>query len=308
MQLPPYDPPEMPAKDDFIGLRAAAEQLGVHYMTAYRYVRLGTLPARKVSGTWRVRIEDLRAVTSRHQPQPGPGGIRWEPYRTQLREQLVAGDEPGAWSVVERALVSGSSAQDIHLELMTPVLREIGDSWARGELEIAAEHRASSIAARLIGRLGPSFARRGRKRATVVIGAVAGDYHSMPLAILGDIIRGQGLGVVDLGADTPAESFVDAARTRDDVIAVAVGVGSDQRVEAARHTAALLHQEIPDVRVFVGGPAVGSEQDARAIGADEYGTTALDVALRCAELAAASRPARSQSRRTPTERGDHETP
>ena len=158
MQVPPYDPPPMPDDSELIGLRAAAEQLGVHYMTAYRYVRLGTLPAHKVGGTWQVRLDDLRALTNRETAQPGPGGIRWPPYRKQLRDRLIAGDEPGAWSIIERALVSGAPARDIHLELMVPVLRDIGEAWARGEFDIAAEHRASSVAARLIGRLGPSFA------------------------------------------------------------------------------------------------------------------------------------------------------
>jgi methanogenic corrinoid protein MtbC1 len=286
MQDGPYDRPPVPEDDELVGLRAAAERLGVHYMTAYRYVRIGTLPARKVDGSWQVRIGDLRSLTEQEPPKPGRGGIRWGPYRRQLRERLVAGDEAGAWSIIERALVSGAPAQDIHLELMVPVLGEIGDAWASGELDIADEHRASSVAGRLIGRLGPSFARRGRKRATVVIGAAAGDQHSMPLAILGDIIRGRGLAVVDLGANTPAESFVDAARRQDDVIAVAIGVGSDEVVEAARRTTALLHEQLPGIRVFVGGPAVTSEPEARALGADEYGATALDVATRCIELAA----------------------
>ena len=34
-------------------LNEAAELLGVHYMTAYRYVRLGFLQATKVGGCWR---------------------------------------------------------------------------------------------------------------------------------------------------------------------------------------------------------------------------------------------------------------
>ena len=129
------------------------------------------------------------------------------------------------------------------------------------------------------------------KRATVVIGSAPGDQHSMPLAILGDIIRGQGLAVVDLGANTPAESFVESVRKHDDVIAVAIGVGSDEIVDAATQTAALLHEQVPGIRVFIGGPAVRSEAEARALGADEYGATALDVANRCVS----SRPAESDA-------------
>jgi methanogenic corrinoid protein MtbC1 len=93
--------------------------------------------------------------------------------------------------------------------------------------------------------------------------------------------------VVDLGADTPAASFVETVRARDDVVAVAVSVGSDSTVEHARDVADRVHAELPGVAVFVGGPAIGDEVTARRLGADEYGATALEVAGRCAELAAA---------------------
>ncbi|MBM3675591.1 MAG: hypothetical protein FJW88_11745 [Actinobacteria bacterium] len=275
-----------PPRDDLIGLRAAAEQLGVHYMTVYRYVRLGTLPARKVKGAWQVRLADLWGVASRDEAGPGPGGVQWGPYCAELRDRAVAGDEPGAWSVVERARVSGATAEDIHLKLIAPVLAGIGDAWGAGELDIATEHRASGVATRLIGRLGPSLARRGRKSGTVIIGAAAADHHSIPLAILGDIVRGRGLNVVDLGANTPAATFLDTARAYDNIVAVAIGVGSDDSIESARHTARLFHNELPGSRVFIGGSAITDEREARVLGADEYGATALDVALCCVELAA----------------------
>ena len=216
MEETPEDPSQNDHADapvgsgDLIGLRAAAERLGVHYMTAYRYVRLGTLPATKVGGEWRVRLADLEAVAHREISVPGAGGLRWPRYRTQLEDRLLAGDERGAWSVVERALASGAPNRDIHLELISPVLRSIGERWAAGEVEIGQEHRASSVASRLVGRLGPSFARRGRKIGVVVIGAVAGDHHSIPVAILGDILRGEGFEVIELGADTPHQSFLHA--------------------------------------------------------------------------------------------------
>ncbi len=290
MQDGNQDPPSVtpnPSSDeaDLIGLRAAAERLDVHYMTAYRYVRLGTLPATKVGGEWRVKVADLARVTQQDEPRPGPGGLRWPKYRTQLGDRLIAGDEAGAWSVVERALASGATARDIHLELIAPALRTIGEKWTHGDLDVADEHRASSVAGRLIARLGPSFARRGRKRGVVVVGAAAGDHHSIPVSILADILRGEGLEVIDLGANTPPESFVRTALDRDDVVAVAISVGSDVSLPSARQAAAHVHRYGPGIPVFVGGPAVLTEEDARGLGADEYGTSALDVALRCLELA-----------------------
>ena len=52
-----------------VTLHEAAAMLEVHYMTAYRYVRLGLLPAHKAAGTWRVLLHDLREFQGQS-PQP----------------------------------------------------------------------------------------------------------------------------------------------------------------------------------------------------------------------------------------------
>ena len=36
-------------------LQEVADSLGVHYMTAYRYVRQGRLPATRLGAEWRIR-------------------------------------------------------------------------------------------------------------------------------------------------------------------------------------------------------------------------------------------------------------
>jgi excisionase family DNA binding protein len=276
--------PEKPGSDD-LGLRDAAERLGVHYMTAYRYVRLGLLPATKVAGEWRVNLADIEDLTQRQDSAPGAGGLRWPRYRSQLRDRLLRGDEPGAWAVIEQALTSGGEPREVLLELLSPVLVQIGDEWETGGLEVADEHRASSVATRLIGRLGPSFARRGRKRGAIVIGAAADDHHSIPSAILGDVLRGEGFEVIDLGADTPRESFLRTAMERDDLVAVAISAGWDGALDNARAVATELHDQVPGLAVFLGGPAISGRREARQLGADEYGTNALEVANRCTELA-----------------------
>jgi hypothetical protein len=72
----------------------------------------------------------------------------------------------------------------------------------------------------------------------------------------------------------------------DDVLTVAIGSDPTTASNPARHIATLLHDELPGIPVFIGGPAITGEREARALGADEYGATALDVAVRCIELAA----------------------
>jgi len=49
-----------------LNIKQVAAELGVHYMTAYRYVRTGRLAARKVGTGWVVRAADLERFV--HEP------------------------------------------------------------------------------------------------------------------------------------------------------------------------------------------------------------------------------------------------
>ena len=251
-------------------LQQAADRLGVHYMTAYRYVRTGRLPAFKVGVQWRVNEDDLAPVKSGRRGA-GSRSRRWTV--DQVADRLVAGDEPGVWALVEAALASGAEPAGIHVDLLAPALRSIGDHWASGELSVADEHRASVVAQRIVSRLGPMFARRGRRRGTVVLGAPPGDLHSLPSAMVADELRAARFEVVDLGANTPAESFAGAAR--DAVRLVAVLVGASVPDKAIADVIGAVRGVAPGVPVLVGGAAVAGEEAAVALGAD--GWSGLDA-------------------------------
>ncbi|MCU0269661.1 MAG: B12-binding domain-containing protein, partial [Acidimicrobiales bacterium] len=195
-----------------ISLTQAAEDLGVHYMTAYRYVRTGRLPAQKSGHEWLVDEADVLAMRE-PEPTPGPRRGRRADYPRRLEDRLLAADETGAWTVVEQALGSGMEPADLYLEVLAPAMASVGERWANGEIPVSSEHRASATALRLIGRLGPRFARRGRKRGTVIVGAPPGDAHALPSAIARDLLRGRSYAVIDLGSDVPAEDWALLADT-----------------------------------------------------------------------------------------------
>ncbi len=269
--------------DKLLSLTDAAAHLGVHYMTAYRYVRTGRLPAHQEGGEWRVALSDLDGFLAMDQaPAPAARGrARPERYRDRLILRLLEGDEPGAWSIVESAIFAGTEPAQVYLELLAPALSDIGDRWAAGETSVVEEHRATAVATRIIGRLGPSFARRGRPRGTIVVGAAPGDRHALPVAMLRDLLRGAGYAVIDLGADVPADSFVTAATEAKRLLACAVGVATDAAIPGAAAVVEALHSVDPGLRVFVGGPAIRGLEHARKLGADAYAAdaTAIDVEL-----------------------------
>jgi excisionase family DNA binding protein len=256
------------ARRDPITLQAAAERLGVHYMTAYRYVRTGRLPATRKGVEWRVDPQDVDRLR-RSSTSPRPRGSRGRaPER--LEQRLLVGDVAGAWAVVESALVSGATPADVHLDVLVPALRSIGERWAGGEVTVADEHRATVAAYRVVGQLGPRFAHRGRTRGMVVVGAPAGELHGLPSAIAADLLRDARYSVTDLGANTPAESFVDAALSAERLVAICIGVTTGGLDDIVAATVAALADAPIDAPVVVGGAAVPDEATALALGADEW--------------------------------------
>jgi len=269
-----------------ITLEEAAQRLGVHYMTAYRYVRSGRLPAVRDGLRWMVDPADLAAIDTGRATR-GHGRLRTD-GAARLQARMVAGDEAGSWGVIEEALAYGMSPSAVLVDLIGPALRAIGDGWATGELAVADEHRAVTVAQRLVGRLGPRFARRGRKRGTVVLGSVAGDEHALPSAMVADVLRGGGFDAVDLGANTPPESFAATAADATRLVAVLVGTTAPGADRALRRAVRAVRAAGVAAPILVGGAGISGDAHARALGATVWSGADADAAMRAVD--ALSRP------------------
>lgn len=255
---------------EYLTLQEAADELDVHYMTVYRYVRLGQLPAHKAGSSWRVAHADLRwfqqekASDSSH--AVSRGNVDWS---SRLEARLVDGDQTGAWRVVEAALSSGMEPLGVYTTMMVPALGSIGHKWASGEVSVAEEHVASVVAGRLIGRLGPRFTRRGRTRGRAVVVAPSGERHALGPAMVSDALRATGFAVVDLGVDTPVDSFRSVIASTTGIKGVAIGAATSGSLGGAAEMADVAREVLGgDVPVVVGGGGVVDDAHARRLGGD----------------------------------------
>ena len=276
-RVPPVGDGHSLPGDTLLGLPAAAELAGVHYMTVYRWVRTSRLAAEKSGGTWRVRLSDLKALTGGDPdgaPQGSSGGSNRPAGSSGKRvgpmtSALVRGDQGGAWLLVEESRRAGVDPVDVLCELIEPAMAEIGRRWRIGEVTIAQEHRATVVASRLIGRLGPAVARPGRSRGTVVVGAAEGNRHSLGSAVVADIFRAAGYDVTDLGADVPRHDLVEVVRDSDNLVAVCLSVAVDGEVADIRRTISEL-RNVADAPLLVGGTGVTDADWVSAVGADGW--------------------------------------
>jgi MerR family transcriptional regulator, light-induced transcriptional regulator len=238
-----------------LDLQAAADEIGVHYQTAYRWVRNGRLPATVINGRYWIEPDDLAEFIERRR-QPTAAATPTAPSAKLLRSAavkmhtaLVTGDEATARDLARSVVGEGSSVADLIEQVIAPSLRQIGQAWHDGQLSIWVEHRASATTERILGDVAPHP--RGRRRGTAVVAAVAGDRHSLATTMAAVTLRENNWHVHHLGADMPPEEIVDFVAHHDIDVAVLTVVNPDC-AELARSTANALEQA--GTPTIVGGP------------------------------------------------------
>jgi MerR family transcriptional regulator, light-induced transcriptional regulator len=235
-------------------LRDAAATLGVHYQTAYGWVRQGTLPARKTAGGYEVSESDVRDLLARRAAGTAPPRevrVRdWAAQAGRMHAALVAGEESRALHDFAR-LAAGTPLAVLCDQVIAPALRRIGAEWAAGDLSIAAEHRATAICERLVA--AQARQPQGRPRGVAVTAAPPGERHALPALMAAACLREDRWQVHHLAADLPvAEVAGFAAGVGATLVVLSSAAGAAARL-AARE-AEDLRASLPRARVLAGRP------------------------------------------------------
>jgi len=235
-------------------LQEAADLLGVHYQTAYGWVRSGQLPARKIRRGYEVSEADVRALAAARELGRQPATeIRvrdWAAQADRLYDAIVSGQETAARRAVER-LAGHVRITDLCDRVIAPALRRVGDQWAAGAVSIAVEHRAAAICERLISAHASPPA--GRPRGVAVVATPSGERHGMSALMAAASLREHRWQVHHLSADLPAAEIAVLAETVGAslvVLSTATTAGAGYAAKAARAVRAAA----PHVTVLIGRP------------------------------------------------------
>ncbi len=208
-----------------MNLKEAADTLGVHYQTAYRWVRDGELIAGKIQGSYEVKAGEVeRFLALRLAPAAPPISLRvrdWAAQLTRFEAALRDGNELGARAMIDRLSDGNVPLIDLCEKLFAPCMQNIGEQWHNGTVSVAQEHRATAILERMLGRL--AIQPRGRPRGTAVVSTPPGELHGLPSVMAALVLREDRWKVHHLGADTP---FEDLAKFSVDVHADLVVLSS----------------------------------------------------------------------------------
>jgi corrinoid protein of di/trimethylamine methyltransferase len=205
----------------------------------------------------------------------------------ELYDAVLNGNAKAAVEATRKALDAGANALELVSKEMVPAMDEVGrrfecEEYFVPELLLAARAMKGSLEL-----IRPLLVESGAQPAgRVAIGTVKGDLHDIGKNIVAAMLEGGGFEVIDLGADVPADKFVDAVRSRQANLVclsalLTVTMPSMKNTIEALSAAGVRDQ----VKVMVGGAPV-TERFAEQIGADGYSENAVAAVALARKLVA----------------------
>jgi MerR family transcriptional regulator, light-induced transcriptional regulator len=235
-------------------LREAADVLGVHYQTAYGWVRQGVLPARKTARGYEVSDTDVSALAERRAagtaPPPRIRVRDWTAQADRLHAAIVSGDETSARQFFAR-LARGVPVADLCERVIAPALNRIGTDWEAGEAKIAIEHRATAICERLIA--ARARQPQGRPRGIAVTATPPGERHALPALMATACLREDRWLVHHLAADVPVAEVTSLALDVGAILVV-LSAATAEAARLARQAARDIELATPGLHVLAGQP------------------------------------------------------
>ncbi len=185
--------------------------------------------------------------------------------RRAVAEALNEHDRATAVRTAVEAVSSGAiDVPSLYREVLVPVLHDTGEAWRAGDTTVWEEHLASQAVRSIVELVYPAVLKAkadvpptGR---SVLLACPPEEAHDLGLRLVADRFDMAGWTTYFLGADTPFDEVVDAAGTLR-VDAVVLSSSTHFHLVALRRHVDRLRAELPDVDVWVGGPAFAVERN-----------------------------------------------
>jgi 5-methyltetrahydrofolate--homocysteine methyltransferase len=196
----------------------------------------------------------------------------------EIGASLRNGDDTRVAELTRRAIDAGLSVSDILDNGLIGGMNVVGGLFRRHEIFLPEVLLAARAMQRGIDLLKPLMIAEGIPAVgKVVIGTTQGDLHDIGKNLVGIMLKGAGIEVIDLGTNVAAERFVDTAVEHG---APVIGMSAllTTTMSSMKGVVDLLRERGLNgrIRTIIGGAPV-SKDFADEIGADAYGYDAANA-------------------------------
>ncbi len=143
-----------------------------------------------------------------HEPSRPDHGVLGD-ATARLLAAIRGYDEAEMHAILDESL-EAFGIEAVLRDLVLPTLHRVGAEWAAGRLEISQEHFASHLIRGRLLSLARLWGRGGGPLA--LLACAPGEAHDISLLAFGLVLRSHGWRILFLGADTPIDTVIDAAR------------------------------------------------------------------------------------------------
>lgn len=211
-----------------------------------------------------------------------------EAFRSDLEQALEAGDLSKGVEVAKKAMDSGITPTTFFLEIIQPLLYEVGQKFERLEIFLPNLMKAAKVVQAMQTEiLEPAIlaeSGEGSSAGTVVIGTCQGDVHDIGKNMVALMLQVNGFRVIDLGTNVETKAFIEAAKTNNADIIGMSSLLTPSMPYMGDLVARLDGLGLRDqYKVIVGGAPV-TPAYAEKIGADAYGSDAINAVKMCKQL------------------------
>jgi len=192
-----------------------------------------------------------------------------------LADSIIKGDNIKSKDIAQKLVDEGVPAVEILNDGLVPGMNVVGKKFKANEFylpEVLLAARAMKAAMDIIK---PLLSESGAEtKGKIIIGTVKGDIHDIGKNLVGMMLEGGGYTIIDLGADIPAEKFVEEIK-KNGVKLIGLSALLTTTMIGMKTVIDILKadKETVDVKVMVGGAPLNQEY-ADSIGADGYASDA----------------------------------
>ena len=200
-----------------------------------------------------------------------------------LAEALIKGDRNKVVELTKQAMADGTKPKDILEKGLIAGMSVVGERFKKNEVYVPEVLIAARAMHGGLEILEPKLKAAGvQPIGTVVLGTVKGDLHDIGKNLVGMMLQGGGMKVVDVGTDATPEKFIEAVKSSGARI-IAMSALLTTTMPQMPEIIKAVKQAGLRVKTMIGGAPV-TQAYADEIGADGYAPDAASAVDKAKEL------------------------
>ena len=203
----------------------------------------------------------------------------------QISNYLQNGEDEKVLELTKKALDEKISPKDILNRGLIVGMNVVGEKFRDFEIFLPDVLLSARAMSAVMDLLKPMLMQDDLPNiGKIVIGTVQGDLHDIGKNLVGIMLKGIGVEVVDLGKDVPPENFVDTA-VKEKASIIGMSALLTTSTPMMKKVVEILHERgLSDmIKTIVGGAPLSADY-ATELGADSYASDAADAVDRITKI------------------------